>query len=92
MRHPLDVDSTPQGGVVSRRGATLYEAAIAIPILLILVVGAIEYGRAFMIGQLVTSAAREGARKVSEGAVTTTGITQGSRTGCMNSGGSNVTT
>jgi Flp pilus assembly protein TadG len=44
------------------RGSALVEAAIATPILLLLMVGIFEVGRAYETWQVVTNAAREGAR------------------------------
>ena len=44
------------------RGSALVEAAISIPILLVLMVGIFEIGRAFQTWQVLTNAAREGAR------------------------------
>ena len=44
------------------RGAALVEAAIATPILLLLTVGIFEIGRAYETWQVLTNAAREGAR------------------------------
>ena len=46
----------------SQRGAALVETAISIPILLLISVGIFEFGRAFQTWQVVTNAAREGAR------------------------------
>jgi len=45
-----------------RRGAATVELALILPIFLLLCVGMIEFGRAFMVQQTLTSAAREGAR------------------------------
>lgn len=45
-----------------RRGAALVEFAIVSPILFLLVFGMIEYGRMVMVQQIITNAAREGAR------------------------------
>ena len=45
-----------------RTGAVLVEAAVVLPILLILVLGIIEFGRGMMVVQLLTNGAREGAR------------------------------
>ncbi len=47
----------------SRWGAVTVEMALVLPIFTTLVFGIIEFGRGFMIGQLVTNAAREGARQ-----------------------------
>ena len=44
------------------RGNALVEAAITVPILLLLMVGIFEVGRAYETWQVVTNAAREGAR------------------------------
>jgi Flp pilus assembly protein TadG len=45
-----------------RRGAVLVEMAIILPVFLTVVLGIIEFGRAMMVSQLITNAAREGAR------------------------------
>ncbi len=44
------------------RGQALVELALAIPILLLMVVGVMEFGRAWSMSQVVTDAARQGAR------------------------------
>ena len=44
------------------RGAALLEAAITIPMLLLVSVGIFEFGRAYQTWQVLTNAAREGAR------------------------------
>lgn len=44
------------------RGAALIEAAVTIPLVLALVVGIFEFGRAFQTWQVLTNAAREGGR------------------------------
>ena len=46
-----------------RRGTVTVEMALVLPIFTMLVFGIIEFGRGFMIMQLVTNAAREGCRK-----------------------------
>lgn len=46
-----------------RRGAVIVEAAVVLPILLVLVLGIIEFGRGMMVVQLMTNGAREGARR-----------------------------
>jgi Flp pilus assembly protein TadG len=43
-------------------GAALIEAAFTLPLLLFVSIGIIEFGRAFQTWQVVTNAAREGAR------------------------------
>jgi Flp pilus assembly protein TadG len=45
-----------------RRGTEIVEAAIVLPLLLMLVLGAIEYGWLFLKAQQITNAARQGAR------------------------------
>ena len=44
------------------RGAALLETAIALPLVLLVAVGIFEFGRAFQTWQVLTNAAREGAR------------------------------
>ena len=46
----------------SENGAALLEAAITIPMLLLIAVGIFEFGRAYQTWQVLTNAAREGAR------------------------------
>jgi Flp pilus assembly protein TadG len=46
----------------NERGAALVEAAITIPLLLFIAVGIFEFGRAYQTWQVLTNAAREGAR------------------------------
>jgi Flp pilus assembly protein TadG len=48
--------------VRSQKGAALLEAAVTIPILLLIAVGIFEFGRAYQTWQILTNAAREGAR------------------------------
>jgi Flp pilus assembly protein TadG len=45
-----------------RRGQSLVEVGIVIPILVLLIMGTLEFGRAFMIANVVTHATRDGAR------------------------------
>jgi Flp pilus assembly protein TadG len=46
----------------SERGAVLIETAFVLPLMLLVCVGIFEFGRAFQHWQIVTNAAREGAR------------------------------
>lgn len=46
----------------SQRGAALIETAITIPMVLLVAVGIFEFGRAYQTWQVLTNAAREGAR------------------------------
>jgi Flp pilus assembly protein TadG len=48
--------------VKNERGAALLETAITIPIILLIAVGIFEFGRAYQTSQVLTNAAREGAR------------------------------
>lgn len=58
-------------------GQSLVEFAIVLPILLALVIGIFEFGRAWNVHQVLTNAAREGARM----AVVANGISAGSEEG-----------
>ena len=46
----------------SERGAALIEAAITVPVILLISVGIFEFGRAYQTQQVLVNAAREGAR------------------------------
>jgi Flp pilus assembly protein TadG len=46
----------------ARRGQALVEFALVLPLLLMLVIGVFEFGRAYNVYQVITDAAREGAR------------------------------
>jgi Flp pilus assembly protein TadG len=46
----------------SEKGAALLEAAITVPIILLISVGIFEFGRAYQTQQVLTNASREGAR------------------------------
>jgi Flp pilus assembly protein TadG len=48
--------------IKNERGAALLEAAVTIPLILMVAVGIFEFGRAYQTWQVVTNAAREGAR------------------------------
>ncbi len=49
-------------GARQRRGAAIVEMAVVSPLLLTMIFGVIEFGNAFMIRQMLTNSAREGAR------------------------------
>jgi len=49
-------------GLASDHGQALVEAALVLPLLLLLSVGIFEFGRAYQTYQVLTNAAREGAR------------------------------
>jgi Flp pilus assembly protein TadG len=46
----------------SEKGAALLEAAIVVPVIMLISVGIFEFGRAYQTWQVLTNAAREGAR------------------------------
>jgi Flp pilus assembly protein TadG len=48
--------------IKNERGAALIEAAVTIPLILLISVAIFEFGRAYQTWQVVTNAAREGAR------------------------------
>lgn len=48
--------------LTSERGAALMETALTLPLLLFVAVGIFEFGRAYQTWQVLTNAAREGAR------------------------------
>ena len=54
--------STSNAQAPSRSGAALVEMALVLPVFLMVIFGIIEFGRGMMVGQMVTNAAREGAR------------------------------
>lgn len=70
----------------SERGAALLETAITIPLVLLMSVGIFEFGRAFQTWQVLTNAAREGAR-VAVLSATTDDQVRASVRNYMNSGG-----
>ncbi|MCH8921802.1 MAG: pilus assembly protein [Planctomycetes bacterium] len=65
MRYPASNNSKRKGrrGLARRCGATITEFAIVAPIFFLFVFGAFEFGRAIMVQQILTNAAREGARQ-----------------------------
>ena len=60
----------------SQKGAALVEAAVVIPLLLFVSVAIFEFGRAYQTWQIVTNAAREGARVAVLPTATTSGVQQ----------------
>jgi Flp pilus assembly protein TadG len=59
-----------------RTGAAMVEAAIVLPLFLLLILGILEFGRAVMIHQITTNACREAARyAVTPGAQGETALT-----------------
>lgn len=74
MRSPV-LWTRRQSHTSQRSGAALVEFAIVLPVFFLLILGIIEFGRAFMVGQLVTNAAREGARQAVLDGSTNTAVT-----------------
>ena len=64
----------------SERGAALIEAAFTMPLLLLVSISVFEFGRAYQHWQILTNAAREGARIASLPGVPNTAITERVRT------------
>jgi Flp pilus assembly protein TadG len=58
----------------SERGQSLVETALVLPLLILISVGIFEFGRAYQTWQVVTNAAREGARMAVLPDSTTTGV------------------
>lgn len=63
-----------------RKGAALIEFAVVAPVLFLLIFAVIEFGRVIMVEQIITNAAREGARRAileqSTAADVQTGVTE----------------
>jgi Flp pilus assembly protein TadG len=55
-------DSDQRRDIRSERGSAVIETALAIPLVLLVGVGVLELGRAYQTSQMLTNAAREGAR------------------------------
>src|SRR4051794_9059170 len=73
-----DAESTVCRRASRERGAALVELAVSLPLLLILLVGTLDFGRAFRATMVVTAAARAGAlygAQTLQKAGDTTGIT-----------------
>jgi len=61
----------------SEKGAELVEFALVLPLLLLLCLGVIEFGRAYYTYNILSKAVRDGARYLSAGMVTSTGTING---------------
>jgi Flp pilus assembly protein TadG len=57
-----------------RRGAATVEMAVVAPLLILLVLGIIEFGRGMMVQQILTNGARHGARQAALAGATTTKV------------------
>lgn len=60
----------PRNAQPSRRGVAATEFALVLPMLMIIILGAIDVGEFINIGQVVAHAAREGAREASRDSTT----------------------
>jgi Flp pilus assembly protein TadG len=58
----MNTARTPVRRERRRRGAAIVEFAIVAPLFFMLILGIIEFGRMVMVQQIITNAAREGAR------------------------------
>lgn len=79
---------------IARNGAAVVEMAVVLPVFVTIMLGIIEIGRGMMVGQLVTNAAREGARLATMTGTTNAQVTSTVSTFLQNSTGassSNVT-
>jgi hypothetical protein len=72
------------------RGATAVELALILPVILMLLFGIIEFGRAYNASIVVTHAAREAVRKVALGASDAEAKTAGEQAGLSLPGGVSV--
>jgi len=73
--------SSIHGGSGADRGATAVEFALLLPLLLLIVMGIIDFGRILNAQQTLTQAAREGARLVALGQPNVASRTQAAATG-----------
>ncbi|HEV2968401.1 MAG TPA: TadE/TadG family type IV pilus assembly protein [Pirellulales bacterium] len=74
-----------------RRGAAAVEFALVAPVFFILLFGLIEYGRAVMVQQILTNAAREGGRVAILTTATSTSVKSAVTTYLTNAGISGAT-
>jgi Flp pilus assembly protein TadG len=73
--------SSIHGGSGADRGATAVEFALLLPLLLLIVLGIVDFGRMLNAQVTLTQAAREGARLVALGQPNVPGRTQAAATG-----------
>ena len=59
-----------------RRGAAIVEMAMVLPVFLLVLLGIIEFGRAMMVSQLITTAARDAGRLAIMGGSSNTEVEQ----------------
>jgi Flp pilus assembly protein TadG len=76
-----------------RRGAAVVEFAVVAPVFFLMIIGMIEFGRAIMVEQILTNAAREGARvAVLDSATPTASVVSGKVTTYLTNAGINGAT
>lgn len=73
--------SSVHGGSSADRGAAVVEFALLLPLLLLILLGIIDFGRMLNAQETLTQAAREGARVVALGQPDPAGRTQAAATG-----------
>jgi len=73
--------SSVHGGSSAERGAVAVEFALLLPLLLLIVMGIVDFGRMLNAQETLTQAAREGARLVALGQPNVAGRTQAAATG-----------
>ena len=73
--------SSVHGGSSADRGATAVEFALLLPLLLLILLGIIDFGRMLNAQETLTQAAREGARLVALGRTDAVSRTQAAATG-----------
>lgn len=78
MRSPLR--PFPRSKTAHRSGAAVVEMALVMPIFCMLVLGIVEFGRGFMVCQLLNDAAREGARSAILAGSTNAAVTTDAKT------------
>ncbi|VTR97413.1 TadE family protein [Tuwongella immobilis] len=94
MRRSVPSDSQPSAIIPPhnpRRGVAAVEFAVCFPVLMLMMIGIWEIGRLVHVKQLISNAAREGARAASTGLRDFNGITGVVRNYLLNSGISNTT-
>ena len=64
----------PARGPARRPAAAVIEFAVVVPVLLMFVLGIIEYGRMLMVAQVTTNGSREGARYAVQADTTPSGV------------------
>jgi Flp pilus assembly protein TadG len=82
----MNIKPTFRANRRGRRGAALVEAALVLPVVLMFLFGILEYGRYVMMRQVLTNAAREGARyaQIHQQPLTVGGTTKGNATTDVN--------